>query len=879
MLAWPSSCRELLLDRIFPPAMTSLPKTVTSFTQKNSGIQSLMVGLEEGGLAVFTYSQKGSFSIEKLDIGFEPHDIREVCTHRRALKENLFLASSMDSVYLLSLGVDGLRTIRRLPCPGRVKFVDGLSAGETAAFGGRRLYRIDLSPDRPDVREPELVYETHGRGIISVVTVHSFRRHLIFTEGLCVAVGSEGDVAWSEEIDFGAGAPSDFTARDEDSPGGRIPGQAREIWAGYSAAVGAREIDGRLVVVYGAGERISVAEATKHSFQPVGSVAAPGRVIGIHMGESSFLATGGAHGPLHWSGFLNEYSYDGSLLKHIPLSYPGVFIDKIDDGYIVQAFQNQLLFFSDRLRLLAADHSPLYPVFLTHLRLDEDESEDIVVGGLSGEVSLPREQVEGIVSAVGMQPAFEGLSLRGDRYRGFGYRVDCYLNGAVGIRLSARRMLDTARLLEVEKGREQEVERAILAAKEGFHGIDDLEGVARCDKEMAALGRLVFDRRWFVHLLFIGCVVGGFTGMVFTRKTVFVIGVIVIIIFVVVLFEILGSRHAQTAALVSALCLFIAAFVRLRLKRRMEAVTVPGPSADRYQSFTMALGAFEHSGRATQILESLNLLLLSYPRDEGDVPEFRERLIGRSNRFIELVMPQVREIGELLGGVIPKGALSIKLDNIAFEIERGLRELRGAVRPGRELLDGVLSDIDYLDDFIRTLRHFVGDHPGSPILTAIDDIYGMKKEQLRDRDIQLEIVDRLRLSSIAAMGRHELDAVLENLFSNVIEALAGAADRRIRIELDERDGYIVMEFSDSGPGIEPERKEGIFDRKIDIEKGGFGLPYTKFVLDKADGSIGLGRSRLGGATFVLRFRPWHLVMRAFLLETAPESSKGIRHGS
>ncbi|MCK4237358.1 MAG: hypothetical protein KAX38_09590, partial [Candidatus Krumholzibacteria bacterium] len=714
--------------------------------------------------------------------------------------------------------------------------------------------------------------DSRNRKILTCIVVPPINRCLILSHDSCLALNPDGDVEWSSKLQIPFEGRVFCSQRGREVKARRLSGRPLEIWCSYTLPVKYMETEGRILLACGCGDSIVVFDVSEDSSQQLYSVDCGGHVLDICMGDSSFCATGGGHTGLHWKGFLHEYSYSGRSLKKISLSYPGVFIDKIKNGLIVQAFQNQLLYFSDRLRLLAVDHSPLYPTFLTHLYLDEDEAEDIVVGGLSEEIGFQKEQVDGIIRAIGRQQFFSNLSLQGDRYKGFTFRVDCYLNRIEDIRERSLRSLDEARLLALERGREAEAEIFTMEAREGFFRIDDIEGVNKCDSEIEVLGQLVFDRQWFMPLLFVGCIIGGLTGVIFTRRIMFSVAALVFIAYSFVLFQVFSFKTAQSVVLISALCLFVVAFIRLRQKRHVESFVAPGPSEDRYRSFLMTLGAFGHSGRATHILESLNLLLLSYPKSKDEIPEYLERFAKRSDHFLEIVIPQIKEIGDLLQTIVPRGALGFQLDDTALKLERGLASVSNLSHVDKELLDGILNDIDCMDEYMRKLRRFVKAYPGAPALKAVEDIYELKREQLLERRIDVEIVPRLKYSTIVYTGKHEIEAIIENLFSNSQIALENVQQRSILVELYEKDKFVVIEFSDSGPGIDPERLGGLFKSKDDIDKGGFGLPYTWYVLNKVGGSIRLGKSRLGGATFVLRFVPWHLVMRSFLLQ-GPEKAK------
>ncbi len=100
-----------------------------------------------------------------------------------------------------------------------------------------------------------------------------------------------------------------------------------------------------------------------------------------------------------------------------------------------------------------------------------------------------------------------------------------------------------------------------------------------------------------------------------------------------------------------------------------------------------------------------------------------------------------------------------------------------------------------------------------------------------------------------------LRQLLWNLLRNAVEAAGpgGRVDVRLRsLREGEREGVLV-EVSDSGPGIPPERRERVFDAfETTKPRGtGLGLAIAREVAETHGGRIELADSRLGGARVAL----------------------------
>ncbi|WP_169309245.1 PAS domain-containing sensor histidine kinase [Desulforhopalus sp. IMCC35007] len=100
----------------------------------------------------------------------------------------------------------------------------------------------------------------------------------------------------------------------------------------------------------------------------------------------------------------------------------------------------------------------------------------------------------------------------------------------------------------------------------------------------------------------------------------------------------------------------------------------------------------------------------------------------------------------------------------------------------------------------------------------------------------------------------QLQQVFLNLINNAIDAVGHGG----KIELSSktsRDGKLVLEFADSGPGIKPENIKQIFDPFFttkDPGKGtGLGLYISYDIIQKLGGSITVANRKGGGAIFTI----------------------------
>lgn len=104
--------------------------------------------------------------------------------------------------------------------------------------------------------------------------------------------------------------------------------------------------------------------------------------------------------------------------------------------------------------------------------------------------------------------------------------------------------------------------------------------------------------------------------------------------------------------------------------------------------------------------------------------------------------------------------------------------------------------------------------------------------------------------------------VVYNLVSNAIKYTPTEGKVRLRVEDDRKMGLVHLYVDDSGPGIPADERERIFERFYRIDKSraadrggrGLGLAIASEIAKAHGGSIAVGDSDLGGASFVLTLK-------------------------
>jgi signal transduction histidine kinase len=189
-------------------------------------------------------------------------------------------------------------------------------------------------------------------------------------------------------------------------------------------------------------------------------------------------------------------------------------------------------------------------------------------------------------------------------------------------------------------------------------------------------------------------------------------------------------------------------------------------------------------------------------------------------RFLGRTPPDHKEVRSSLSRIISNS-------HRASQVFDNIRALFGKVDKEHELID--MNEI--VLEVLHTLRG-----------------------ELKDRviTVRTELTSQLPL----VMGhRGQLHEVLLNLVRNAIEAMDAIKDTRrvLQARTERHDGRaeIVVAIEDSGPGIDPEKLDGIFDAFVSTKPQGLGLGLAicRMIIDRHGGQLSASSGKRRGAVF------------------------------
>src|SRR5574340_669574 len=194
---------------------------------------------------------------------------------------------------------------------------------------------------------------------------------------------------------------------------------------------------------------------------------------------------------------------------------------------------------------------------------------------------------------------------------------------------------------------------------------------------------------------------------------------------------------------------------------------------------------------------------------------------------------------------------------IAMYSAAGLRTLPGDGDRGKieTWLEAINAQAKRASEIVRRVRRFV--QKGEPQLGPVDlNLIARETAALVDHEARaqnVEIILDLAEALPPVQGeRVLLEQVVFNLVRNAMDAvLAGAGERRVTLKTSSDAHLVYVEVSDTGPGVDPELGEHIFDSFVTGKQGGLGmgLAISRSIAEAHAGSLRYANRPGGGATF------------------------------
>jgi signal transduction histidine kinase len=253
------------------------------------------------------------------------------------------------------------------------------------------------------------------------------------------------------------------------------------------------------------------------------------------------------------------------------------------------------------------------------------------------------------------------------------------------------------------------------------------------------------------------------------------------------------------------------------------------------------------------MIETLVLAALFAERRRAEARLVHSKMLLEQERDNKLTSAQAvaaaiaHEVNQPLCSIVANSGAALQL------LEKTLPE-NGAAR---EALNDIISDAHRASDVIDSVRALFrqADEPGQSINVneVVHSVLSLARVELRDRGLAQDIELAPELPLVTG-NRNQLHEVILNLVHNAAEAMDGISDRtgvlRVRTELRNGDA-IVVTVQDSGPGIDGDKLDRIFDAFFTTKKNGMGLGLAicRMIIERHGGRLTASSDGKSGALF------------------------------
>ena len=203
--------------------------------------------------------------------------------------------------------------------------------------------------------------------------------------------------------------------------------------------------------------------------------------------------------------------------------------------------------------------------------------------------------------------------------------------------------------------------------------------------------------------------------------------------------------------------------------------------------------------------------------------------------------------------------LAHEIRNPLSAIQMNMQMIRKKINPAgilRENFSIVEGEIQRLNDFLKDVMDFAKSRPlrlrSAEVGEIVSRLTGLMNQRLKTLQIRTEIHIESPLNLIC--DPEQIYQVLLNLILNAIEAMEKVTgERRLTIAASTRNGMVLIRVSDTGTGIQPEKREQLFDPLFTTRAsgGGLGLSILQTIVLRHGGSVSVESEPGHGSAFTV----------------------------
>jgi signal transduction histidine kinase len=224
---------------------------------------------------------------------------------------------------------------------------------------------------------------------------------------------------------------------------------------------------------------------------------------------------------------------------------------------------------------------------------------------------------------------------------------------------------------------------------------------------------------------------------------------------------------------------------------------------------------------------------------------------------VVMLQDKMSSLGRVAAGIAHEIRNPLSGINIYLNTLEKIYAKAGSLDKVKQILRQMQSASGKIESVIKRVMDF--SRPSEPQMVLIDmntpirEALGLSSVSLRKRGIKIEASLAENLPSCRADSQL-IEQVVLNLITNAAEAMKTIdGDKRIEIKSSVEKNHIIVNISDSGPGVPSDIRNKIFDPFFSTKNDstGIGLSIAQRIATDHGGSLTLSQSKWGGAEFTI----------------------------
>ncbi|GGS83796.1 sensor histidine kinase [Streptomyces griseoviridis] len=225
---------------------------------------------------------------------------------------------------------------------------------------------------------------------------------------------------------------------------------------------------------------------------------------------------------------------------------------------------------------------------------------------------------------------------------------------------------------------------------------------------------------------------------------------------------------------------------------------------------------------------------------------------GGERRGTVVTLRDVTQLQSLMGELNSERGFSQALRSQAHEAANRLHTVVSLIELGRadEAVEFATAELE----LAQALTDQVVAAVGEPVLAAL--LLG-KTAQANERGVELVVSPDSRLDDgllPASLPARDLVTILGNLIDNAVDAAQGGVRARVTVTARTDPGRLVLRVADTGPGVDPDHADLVFQRGFSTKPAGpggrgLGLALVRQAVHRHGGTLTVAGADGGGAVF------------------------------